>query len=335
MTDRPLGLALIGCGSIAGRHAQALRDIAEARLVVAYDLDAARSAAFAANHGVVAAASLDEALERDDVDAALLTLPATLHAEIGTRALAAGRHVLSEKPLDTDLRRAERFAEAAAAHGRTLSVVSQNRFHDDVLWLQAAAASGAMGRPIAISVFSVWSRDQAYYDAAPGRGRHDPEEGGVLLNQAVHAVDQMLWIFGDARRVTCTRGTLTHELAVEDTAALAIEFASGARGTLLATTSPYVQEPERIEARFEHASVVLSGGRATSFKARDGLRLAPPPGLAEATAARPDVLEPFRRQHRDFARAVRGGLQPLVTARQALAVVRLIHAAYEEDLAAR
>jgi UDP-N-acetyl-2-amino-2-deoxyglucuronate dehydrogenase len=320
-----LGIAIVGCGHIAARHARALGDVEEARLVAASDVDPERARVFADTHAIETVARYPDLLARDDVGAVLVAAPATVHAELGLAAVESGRHLLSEKPIDVDLGAADRLIRSAQRRGVEVSVVSQNRFHDDVRWAHDLIASGRLGRPVAAAAFSLWSRDQAYYDAAPGRGRHDPREGGVLLNQAVHCIDLLLWIFGPARRVSCQRGRLTHEMAGEDTAALAIEFANGAFGTLQATTSIHPQEPERLELRCEHGFVVLSGGRAVRHGFREGLEVPPPPSATESAA--PDPLRPFRRQHRDFARAVLDGRPPLVTAAQAREVVAFIHAA--------
>jgi predicted dehydrogenase len=320
-----LGIAIVGCGGIAARHAQALADVEEARLVAACDVDLERARVFAETHGIEPVARYEDVLARDDVGAVLVTAPATVHAELGLMAVESGRHLLAEKPIDVDLDAADRLLRSAHHHGVKVSVVSQNRFHDDVRWAHDLIASGRLGRRIATAAFSLWSRDQAYYDAAPGRGRHDPREGGVLLNQAVHYIDLLLWTFGPARCVSCLRGRLTHEMAGEDTGALAIEFANGAFGTLQATTSIHPQEPERLELRCEDGFVVLSGGRAVRHGFREGLDAPPPPSATDSGA--PDRLRPFRRQHEDFVRAVLDDRPPLATAAQAREVLAFIHAA--------
>jgi len=323
---QPLRLALVGCGNIATRHAAALRGVAESVLASVGDIDAARAAAFARANGPLRTASAEEIARCDEIDAVLLCVPAERHAELGLRFAEAGKHVLSEKPIDTDPARARALIRSAESRGVALSVVSQHRFHPDVLWLRDLLRSGRLGRPLLIDAYSLWSRDQAYYDAAPGRGRHRPHDGGVVLNQAVHCLDLMLWLFGPAASVMSHAVTLTHEIAVEDTAALSLSFASGALGTLVASTSG-LQEAERLEVRCERGTVVLAAGVATRCEWIRGLEAPPPPSAAQASA--PDPLEPFRRQHRDFARAIAAGTRPTVQGSEALAVLELTLAAYE------
>jgi predicted dehydrogenase len=321
-----LRVAIVGCGNIAGRHAAALAGLAEARLVAVSDIDRERAERFAAANGSPAVLAPDAVAQQGDIDAVVLCVPADRHAELGAAFARAGKHVLSEKPIDTDPVRALELIHSAARARVALSVVSQHRFHPDVLWLRELLASGALGRPVLIDAFSLWSRDQAYYDEAPGRGRHLRSEGGVLLNQAVHCADLMLWLFGPVASVASHGATLTHAMAAEDTLALSVAFESGALGTLSASTSG-LQEAERLEVRCEKGSVVISGGVAVRCEWARGLELAPPPS-ARPGAAAPDKLEPFRRQHRDFAAAIAAGREPTVRGAEALAVLELILGAY-------
>ncbi|HXX48777.1 MAG TPA: Gfo/Idh/MocA family oxidoreductase, partial [Myxococcota bacterium] len=187
-------------------------------------------------------------------------------------------------------------------------------------------AAGRLGRLVLAEAATIWRRDQAYYDAAPGRGRHVRAEGGVLLNQGVHILDLLLWLCGPVQAVSSHSATLTHAMAAEDTSALSLRFTSGALGTVVGTTST-LAEPERIELRCELATVAIAGGVVTRFQSEPSAGLSPPPGLS-GKAMPSDKLEPFRRQHRDFAEAVRAKRAPTVTGAEGLAVVELIAAAY-------
>ena len=325
MAELPLRTALVGCGNIAARHAQVLAELPETRLAAVVDTDRARAEAFAKRLGVPVA-ELAALLASSEIESCVLAVPADVHARLGLACVAAGKAVLSEKPLDVDPARAAALVRAAETSGVPLSVVAQNRFFDDVQWLRETLASGRLGRIVLAEAATVWRRDQAYYDGAPGRGRHERAEGGVLLNQGVHMLDLMLWLCGPVESVSSHSATLTHTIAVEDTASLSLRFASGALGTLVGTTST-LAEQERIEIRCERATVALSGGAVTRFQSDPGLEVPPPPS-AGGTARADDKLEPFRRQHRDFANAVRAKRAPTVTGVQGLAVVELIAAAY-------
>lgn len=332
MSGSPLRFAVLGCGNVAQRHAQCLADLDGARLVAVADPIAERAEALASRHGVRAENGVDALAHSADVDAVLVSTPPTLHAALGARLVEQGKHVLLEKPIDLDPEAARALVRLSAERDVRLSVVSQHRFRDDVSWLRALASEQTLGRPIHVHASSLWSRDQNYYESAPGRGHTDPADGGVLLNQAVHTIDLLLWMFGPAREVSAQTATLTHRIAVEDSAVVSATLEGGVLVTLVASTSVYPQSSERFEVRFEHGIVVLEGGRVTRIEMRPNH-----PPLDAPNAERPptDPLEGFRRQYRDFVRAARGGSEPCVTGAESCAVLDFIRAAYRSAATGR
>jgi UDP-N-acetyl-2-amino-2-deoxyglucuronate dehydrogenase len=332
MSGSPLRFAVLGCGNVAQRHAQCLADLEGTRLVAVADPIAERAEALASRHGVRAEAGVDALAHSVDVDAVLVSTPPTLHAALGTRLVEQGKHVLLEKPIDLDPEAARALVRLSAERDVRLSVVSQHRFRDDIGWLRTLAVEQPLGRPIHVYASSLWSRDQKYYESAPGRGHTDRADGGVLLNQAVHTVDLLLWMFGRAREVSAQLATLTHQIAVEDSAVVNATLASGVLVTLVASTSVYPQRSESFEVRFEHGTVVLDGGQIRRIETRpDGPELTPP----GAESPPSDALEGFRRQYRDFVRAARGGSEPCVTGVESCAVLDFIHAAYRSAATGR
>lgn len=326
MSQEPLGYAILGCGKIAERHAQSLASLREARLVAAADPVCERALALAERYSARAETSVEALAGSGDVEAVLISAPAPLHAALASKLIASGKHVLIEKPIDSDPTAARALVARAQAQGTVLSVVSQHRFGTDVGWLRARVRDGALGRPISIVASSLWSRDQRYYEEAPGRGLSTASEGGVLLNQAVHSIDLLLWIFGPATSLSATSATLTHRIAVEDNAAVQMELRSGALATLVASTSVFPQASERFEVHFEQGQVVLEKGRVIQLETRTDDPLPPLP--SHSAAPETDRLEGFRRQHLDFIGAIRDRREPLVTGSEACAVAELIAAAY-------
>jgi len=332
MSDSRLRFAILGCGNVAQRHAECLAALEGARLVAVADLIAERAEALASRHGARAERSVDALAQSADVDAVLVSTPPALHAALGTRLVERDKHVLLEKPIDLDAEAARALVQLSAERGVRLSVVSQHRFRDDVGWLRALVAEQPLGRPVHVHASSLWSRDQKYYEAAPGRGLTDRADGGVLLNQAVHTVDLMLWMFGPAREVSAQVATLTHRIAVEDSAVVCATLESGALATLVASTSVYPQSSERFEVRFEHGIVVLEGGRVSRIETRpERAQLKPP----SAQLPPPDPLDGFRRQYHDFIRAARGESEPCVTGAESCEVLDFIQAAYRSAASGR
>src|SRR5882672_1889378 len=116
----PLGIGIVGTGNIAGGYARDALTHPEIRLVAATDLDPSRAAVFAASHGIRAHPTLDALLADDAVDIVINLTVHHAHFDVTKRALEAGRHVYSEKPLALRGTEARELVELAAARGLRL-----------------------------------------------------------------------------------------------------------------------------------------------------------------------------------------------------------------------
>src|SRR5215813_4977143 len=103
------GFGIVGAGVISTTHAGAIGSLPEARLVAVTDVDPDRARTLAARYDCAAEPDLDGLLARNDVDVVSICVPSGLHAEVGIRAAAAGKHVVVEKPLDVSLEAADRL----------------------------------------------------------------------------------------------------------------------------------------------------------------------------------------------------------------------------------
>ena len=163
--------------------------------------------------------------------------PSGLHAQQGIDAAHRGLHVLTEKPIDITAARADELIAATRTANVKLGVMFQDRLKPDVVKLKALVDSGRLGRPILATAQVKWYRAPEYYAASRWRGTRALDGGGALMNQGVHTVDLLLWLFGPVARVFARTAAALHGIEVEDTAVAVIEFASGALGTIEATTA--------------------------------------------------------------------------------------------------
>src|SRR5215469_4993885 len=239
-----------------------------ARLSAVTDVAAGVGQAFAAARGCVAEPSLDGLLARPDVDVVCVCVPSGLHAEVGIRAAKAGKHLVVEKPIDVTLEAADRLIAAARQAGVTLTVVSQHRFDPGIIEAKRLIDVGALGTLVLGEASTKWYRTQRYYDSAPWRGTW-AMDGGALLNQGVHYVDLLRWCMGPVAEVTAVCTTQAHAI---------VRFASGAVGTISATTAAYPGFPQRLEITGSEGTVTVEDGRLV----RRALR-----GDQAADAARP------------------------------------------------
>ncbi len=118
---------------MGANHVRLASGLRDAELAYVVDPDRARADALASTFGIKAAPQLDDVL--DDIDAAIVAAPSELHSELGLQLIAAGKHVMIEKPLATSVDDAQRLVDAAATQGVTLMAGHVERFNPAVLEL--------------------------------------------------------------------------------------------------------------------------------------------------------------------------------------------------------
>jgi UDP-N-acetyl-2-amino-2-deoxyglucuronate dehydrogenase len=332
----PRGFGIVGAGVIAATHADAIASLPGARLIAVADSDPERAQSFAARHDCAAEPDLDALLARDDVDVVSVCVPSGLHAEVGIRAAAAGKHLVVEKPLDVSLEAADRLVSAARAAGVVMTVISQHRFDRGLIELRRLLDDGQLGRLVLGEASTKWYRGQDYYDSAAWRGTW-ARDGGSLMNQGIHYLDLLLWAMGPVAEVTALYSTQTHQIEVEDAALAVLRFSAGAVGTVVASTAVYPGFAQRLEISGTGGTVViedgemircdLSAGRADpglpgSLSAR---------GRAQSAAANPDGLgiASHAAQIGDLLSAIDEGRPPAVTGEDGRAALELVCAVYE------
>ncbi len=339
------GFGIIGTGVIAAMHADAIASLPGARLAAITDVNAAAAAAFAGARGCVAEPDLDSLLAREDVDVVCVCVPSGLHAEVGTRAARAGKHLVVEKPVDVTLAAADRLIEAAHSAGVVLTVISQHRFDPDLVELKRLLGRGALGRLVLGEASTKWYRAQAYYDSAPWRGTW-AMDGGSLLNQGVHYVDLLRWCMGPVAEVKAVCSTQTHEIEVEDTALAVVKFASGAVGTILSSTAAFPGFPQRLEITGTKGTVTIEDGQITRRAVMDAARSAddsaatgvPTSGAATSGAAADPVtldVSGHAAQIADLLTAIDQGRDPAVSGQDGRDALEIVCAVYESSRSGR
>lgn len=149
MNNKPLNIAVIGSGIWGGQHAHVFSTLPNTNLLAVCDLDADRASAMAKRHGAEHVFTDHKALlELKGLDAVSIATPDFTHTPLIVDALAAGKHVLSEKPLATTIAEGEAIREAAAASDCKLMVDFHNRVNPAIATARDEIAKGAIGRPI-------------------------------------------------------------------------------------------------------------------------------------------------------------------------------------------
>jgi UDP-N-acetyl-2-amino-2-deoxyglucuronate dehydrogenase len=328
-------VGIIGAGNISDTHARAIAAIPGASVAAVFAPTQARADALARRFGAPGFDSLDRFLDHRPMDLVAVGTPSGLHGEHGAAAARRGLHVLVEKPMETTVARADALAAEAARAGVTLGVIFQDRLKPSVRRAKALVDAGRLGRPILASARVKWYRPPDYYRASRWRGTWALDGGGALMNQGVHTVDLLLWLFGPARRVSAKAVARLHDIEVEDTAVAVVEFASGAVGTIEASTAAYPGYARRLELTGSEGTVVIDGDHLTAVDLRDGSGRdqVDAPGDRPESAASPVVSDASAHQavFEDFIRAVETGGRPACDGAEGRRSVALIEAIYRSS----
>jgi UDP-N-acetyl-2-amino-2-deoxyglucuronate dehydrogenase len=326
--SRPFRFGLIGAGVAADIHVTAMRTVPGVEVYAVADAVPERARALATRYDIPEVHESGEALaSRAPVDAVAVLTPHHLHLPYVLAAASAGRHVLVEKAIAHTVAAADELIDACRARGVTLAGIFQNRFTPAAHRLREVVAVGELGRVFLASVTVKEHRAPGYFLDSPWRGRKAEAGGGVLMIQAIHMIDLLLWVLGMPRRVVAQARTIVHDVEVEDVAIGLLEFEGGVLAALQATTGAMPEQPPSVDIHGDRGTATVGGSWGhLAFRLRTGAE----PGedvAQEPRAARPSVA-PYAAQIADFVAAVREGRPPLVDgaeARKALVVVEALY----------
>jgi UDP-N-acetyl-2-amino-2-deoxyglucuronate dehydrogenase len=337
MDSKPLGFVIVGSGMIAGVHAQAINAVEGARLVGVVSRSAERGAEFASRHGAeVVTATVEEMVARSDVDVVCVTTPSGAHLEPTLAAIAAGKHLVVEKPLEINVARIDTMLAAATAAGVQIMPIFQNRFSAGAIAVKQAVEAGRFGRMTLASCYVKWWRAETYYTGSPWKGTRQMDGGGATMNQAIHGVDLLQWLAGQPEQVMAMKTRRVHlGIEVEDTATAVVQFAGGALGTIEASTASWPGWALRIELCGENGAVRMEDGVITAWQFKDEQPEDEAMRQGEASQLGSGSSNPsgistvgHELQIRDMVASIREGRAPKIAGREGRHAVALIEALY-------
>jgi len=223
-----LRVGMVGAGAMGASHVRTLATwVPAARLCAVHDADSSRAEHVAAAAGAVAVGSAEELIDSGDVDAIVIASPDPMHAEQVLACIAAGKPVLCEKPLASDVELSRQVVEAEAAyverHGRRLVQVGFMRRYDPAfVALRAHVAAGAIGTP---RVVHCVHRNAASHSTATTEG--------IVVNSMIHELDHVPWLLDEPiTAITVRVARDTSDGALGDPQVALLELASGTIATV-------------------------------------------------------------------------------------------------------
>jgi predicted dehydrogenase len=327
---RNYGVAVVG-GGVGRMHIEAwqtLPDKFTVRSVCDLKEDVARKVA---DQFGVADIDTDFAalLQRKDIDIVDICTPSATHGPLVEQALAAGKHVVCEKPLAGSLEEADRVIKAAAHAKGRLMPIFQYRYGNGLRKLRHLIDRGLTGKLYFSTVETLWKRRPAYYNN-PWRGKWKTELGGTLTTHAIHAHDLLCWVAGPVRSVFARTTTRVNPIEVEDCAAVSLEMADGSLATLSVTIGA-TTEISKLRFCFENVTAE-SGGSQYSPGSEPWTFTPETPEIGAKIAAALADFEPkperFAGQFLDFHAALESGGKLPITTDDARASIELLTALY-------
>jgi len=255
INNRPIRVAVVGCGRISRNHFASIEKHADAlELAAVCEIDPQRLKEHQDRCSVPGYRHLEEMLEQEELDLVSICTPSGLHPEQVIQCARAGVHVMTEKPMATRWQDGLRMVKACDEARVRLFVVKQNRRNATLQLLKRAVDEGRFGRIYMVHLNVFWTRPQEYYESARWRGTWELD-GGAFMNQASHYVDLLDWLIGPVASVQAMTGTLARNIEVEDTGVLNVRWRNGALGSMAVTMLTY---PKNLEG-----SITILGEKGT------------------------------------------------------------------------
>jgi len=328
-------VGIVGTGAIANKHAEAYRNVGFELAACAND-DEERGRQFAERWNAQWVGNYAELCRWPGLDFVDVCTYPDFRLPPVVACAEAKRAVLVQKPIATNLATAKQMLEVAARAGIVLGVASQRRYDDSTAFLKRAIPAGRLGKLLEADAYVKWFRSEEYY-SRPIKGSWQTEGGGALINQAIHQVDQLLFLAGEVRSVSgLWQLGARHKIESEDVICAVIEYACGATGVIQASTAMWPGYAERVEIHGTKGTAIISGDRLTTWDALDDKEANaadPAPVSQEVSSGSSDPmaisLTPFERQFRDFGEAVRTGREPLISGAAGYRALELVMAIYD------
>lgn len=259
-----LNACVVGYGAVGPVHANALSRLTNAEVYAVSDINFNRSKSCADKYGCRIYSDFDEMLTDENIDVVHICTPHYLHKEMTLKALKARKHVVLEKPVSININDVDeimKYVNSVECKNK-VCVMLQNRRNKCVEKLKLIISEpNTIGKLKGIIGNLSWNRDETYYNQDSWRGKWKTEGGGLLINQAVHLIDLMLYFGGEIKDV---KASAMHweisNIEVEDNAKALFYFKNGAKGIFNATNCYITDEPYNLELLYENAHFRYADG---------------------------------------------------------------------------
>lgn len=231
---------IIGCGEIAVQTCKGINAAPNATIAMLMDTRPEVLSDLAQLYGAPTTGEVGEVLASPEVDAVYIATPHDLHVPLGIRAAEAGKHVLVEKPIATNLAEADALIQTCQERGVKLGVAFTAQVDGGMRAARDLVRAGAMGEIISVRINALGDKPDSYWHGGytqrvrtDWRTLKERSGGGVLIMNAIHDINTVRWVTGvEAVRVYAEYGTLTTPVEVEDTIGVVVRYDNAAIGVI-------------------------------------------------------------------------------------------------------
>ena len=348
--EKQVGIGIVGTGTIAQAHLQSLQAVPTGKAVVVFDVIAERAEATARRFGVPnVATSLDEVLDRDDVDGVIVATPPFAHAAPTIAALKAGKHVLCEKPFALDVAEAESMVETAERTGMYLACCSaRERLTPQQTRAHHMIEMGELGDVYHVRSTSLRLRGRPGDHIMPGSDWFLDSRragGGAMMDIAVYTIDSVLWMLGNPRvlSVSAQIKQFVDELPptkqdVEDHVVLMMQCEGAKSGIVECAWVSNIVDANGLLVFGTKSGLMFEPLRQITVEHVDPAEVIRVPWQDPERQFRPRQKQIFASEFpqmrqmnnvtSEFCRAIAEGRQPMTPGKDALEVTKVIAAAY-------
>ncbi len=236
-----VGVGLLGYGAIGRDHAASIAATAGLRLAAVCDLSGERRESAAREWSVPTYPEQDAMLDDAEVGLVVVGTPPSAHANPVLAALRAGKHVVCEKPFALSVDEADQMMDAAASHGRVLTVFQSRRWDPDYIAMRDALRSGRIGDPFYMESFI-----GGYDHPCDFWHSHEPISGGTIYDWGSHYFDWILQLFADRVQTVNAQAhkRVWHDVTNDDQVRVDLTFAGGAQASFLQSAIAMARKPK-------------------------------------------------------------------------------------------
>lgn len=331
---KTLNFGIVGYGSIAEHHIKSIQALEDCALLAVTSSNPEKRKQIVEKYQVQAFATVEEMVALEALDVVCICTPNGFHLEPCLAAAKAGKHIITEKPLEINVDRCQQMIDACEEAGVILSCIFQNRYIPGYQKVLELVKGGHLGQLILANAYVKWFRSPEYYANNGWRGTLKGDGGAALITQSIHYIDQLINLMGPVKSVIGKTKTLYHKIEGEDIGTAILEFENGAIGTIEGSTAIYAGFPEKLEVHGTEGSLVLEAGEIVEakFKSDVALDLNQASGTTSASS-NPNAVDVALHieQFKHIVEAIRSNVQPEVNGHEAIKSIRVLNAIYESS----